>query len=204
MSGPRYFAVIPAAGRSVRMGSPKLLLPWQGKRVIDHLLAHYQASRVEHVVLVAHPDDHELIAAAEAGGAQVIAHSPPPVDMKESVQRGLRAIESRCSPGPLDGWLLAPADMPLLSAAVIDAVIAADTPTTEVLLPVRGEQRGHPVLFRWPLHQAVFDLPANRGVNALLRDRQPHTVEIADEGAYQDIDTFDVYSRLKQDAETND
>jgi CTP:molybdopterin cytidylyltransferase MocA len=33
------FAIIPAAGRSVRMGQPKLLLPWGQTTLLEHVLA---------------------------------------------------------------------------------------------------------------------------------------------------------------------
>ena len=51
------FAIIPAAGRSQRMGEPKLLLPWGQSTIIEHVLAVWCASRVEAVVMVVHPDD---------------------------------------------------------------------------------------------------------------------------------------------------
>ena len=56
----RSFAVIPAAGRSQRMGQPKLLLPWGRTTVIEHVLGVWRASRVTHTVIVVHPDDKFL------------------------------------------------------------------------------------------------------------------------------------------------
>ena len=35
-ANPRFFAIIPAAGYSRRMGAPKLLLPFRNATVIDH------------------------------------------------------------------------------------------------------------------------------------------------------------------------
>ena len=61
-SAPRFFGVIPAAGRSVRMGEPKLLLPWRDGTLIEHVLAQWLASRVACLTVVVHPEDVELAA----------------------------------------------------------------------------------------------------------------------------------------------
>ena len=57
---PRSFALIPAAGHSLRMGQPKLLMPVEGRPLILHMLAAWQASKVERVVVVVRPDDEQL------------------------------------------------------------------------------------------------------------------------------------------------
>ncbi|HMP05911.1 MAG TPA: NTP transferase domain-containing protein, partial [Lacipirellulaceae bacterium] len=56
----RSFAIVPAAGRSVRMGAPKLLLPVAGRPLIDHVLAAWSASRSTRIVVVVRGDDHAL------------------------------------------------------------------------------------------------------------------------------------------------
>jgi len=195
---PRTFAVIPAAGRSRRMGSPKLLLPWKSARVIDSVLTAYRESRVETFVLVAHPADTELIAAAKEGGAAVVALEPPPSDMKESVQRGLHYLAETAEPNQSDAWLLAPADMPLLSADIINQLIAADQSGDKILAPKKESKRGHPVLFRWSLAAQVFTLKEEEGVNALVAKHNVTDVAIEHEGAYADMDTPTAYKTLRQ------
>ena len=56
----RTFAIIPAAGRSQRMGQPKLLLPWRNSTIIEHVLAAWRASQVSHMLMVVHPADRQL------------------------------------------------------------------------------------------------------------------------------------------------
>ena len=57
----RSFAVVPAAGRSERMGAPKLLLPLGDSTVIEHVLAAWTASPVTRTVVVVRADDAELL-----------------------------------------------------------------------------------------------------------------------------------------------
>ena len=47
--------VILAAGRSVRMGKPKLLLPWGPTSVLGHLIREWQALRAKQVAVVCAP-----------------------------------------------------------------------------------------------------------------------------------------------------
>ena len=91
----RLFALIPAAGRSRRMGSPKLLLPWGGTTVIEHLLATLARPEICAVFVVVRPTDFILRATLARTAAIVIAADQDPPDMRDSVELGLTAIQDR-------------------------------------------------------------------------------------------------------------
>ena len=142
------FAVIPAAGRSLRMGQPKLLLPWGESTVLEHVLATWSASRVGRVILVVHPQDTEIVKRGAAAGAHVVQPETAPEEMKVSVQLALDYI-SHFAPSPTDAWLLAPADMPTLATATIDQLIAAYEKLLEVAFPNGLMDLGTKILIRW-------------------------------------------------------
>src|SRR5689334_18779678 len=96
------FAIVPAAGRSARMGRPKLLLPWGNSTVIERVLAVWQASRVSRVVVVVHPDDTQVAKLARGSGACVVVPSEPPPDMKVSVGHALSYLAQTCAPSTPD------------------------------------------------------------------------------------------------------
>src|SRR5580704_2609900 len=54
------FALIPAAGRSRRMGAPKLLLNFGGQTVLARLLAALETAGVGSRFVVVHPEDTEI------------------------------------------------------------------------------------------------------------------------------------------------
>ena len=193
-SPAQTYAIIPAAGRSVRMGSPKLLLPWGEKTVIETVIGAWKASRVSHVILTVHPDDAELARLARAAGAEVVVVDPPPVDMKASVLAGLDFVETKYRPGPQDAWLLAPADMPLLTARSIERLLDAWNENRlrdaqEILALSRAGRRGHPVLFPWPLVAAARRLAPEEGLNRLLEQFGCRELPGEDEGSFVDLDT---------------
>lgn len=200
-----FFAVIPAAGRSQRMGQPKLLLPWHDGTVLSAVLTAWKQSHVKHVVVVVHPDDEAVAAASRLLGAHVVVPPVGPAEMKDSVALGLAWIEARFAPPADAAWLLAPADMPLLSSQIIDTLLAAHQDNCcagqaaaplSILVPTSSGRRGHPVLFPWPLAAEVQKLAAGEGVNALFRRAAVHQIECGAAATPADIDTPGDYQRV--------
>jgi molybdenum cofactor cytidylyltransferase len=194
----RFFAIVPAAGRSVRMGRPKLLLPWGDATLVEQVLTAWRASRVNSVVVVVHPDDVKVAGLCRRAGAEVVTPRRPPEDMKASVGHALAHIGAQHAPTAADAWLLAPADMPGLSAALIDAVIAAhDAASPRVVVPTSSGRRGHPVLFPWSLAGEVPKLAAAAGLKELVNRHQCVEIAWPNASAFADVDTPEDYHRLR-------
>ena len=193
----RMFALIPAAGRSRRMGTSKLLLPWQGTTVIEHLIGTLTRPEIAAVVIVIRPDDHALQEAVQRTSAVAVIPDHEPPAMRDSIEIGLRAIRQRFAPAEEDGWLLIPADHPLLEQKVLDGLLTCwSQGDYEALLPTLGERRGHPTLLRWSLAARIEHLPPDVGVNTLLRS-SPNLVTAWPtdrESVLADLDTPEDYA----------
>lgn len=207
---PVFYAIIPAAGRSQRMGRPKLLLPWGGKTIVEHVLAAWRASRVDHAVMVVHPEDEHLAQLGRQCGCIVVRPDDPPAEMKVSVRIALAHVKREFCPVESDAWLLAPADMPTLSSAVIDMLIGAyraalgaggaTEPTiwaSTIWAPAAGGRRGHPVLFPWSLATEVERLGDAEGINALVARHPMRTIDAGAAAIFDDLDTPEDYERLR-------
>lgn len=192
----RFFAVIPAAGRSERMGTPKLLLPWGNRKLIEHVLEVWREGGVEHRIVVARHDDESLISICRDAGAIVCVPPTPPPEMKDSVAAALVLIEERFNPTSDDAWLLAPADLPLLSAQLIRRLQAEfQSSTTPVVVPRLPDGRtGHPVLFSWSLASKVPRL--TNGVKELLASEDIRYVPWQSSDDFRDVDIPDDYHSL--------
>lgn len=194
----RLFAVVPAAGASRRMGQPKLLLPWGASTVIEHLLGALVHPRVVARCVVVRPGDAPLAEAVTRAGARVIQPPFDPPEMKDSVLAALTAIERDWHPEPDEGWVLTPADQPLLPPGILDPLVAAwDEGDAEVLIPRHSGRKGHPVLFRWSLLPEIQQLGPSEGLNAIVRKpgRRVQTIELDAPGILVDVDTPDDYKR---------
>jgi molybdenum cofactor cytidylyltransferase len=198
----KRYAILPAAGRSRRMGEPKLLLPWGPyPTMLQATLASWQGSPVDEIVVVAHPDDEKVHQIVRQAGATLVIPAFVPREMKISIREGLRWLKYHRRPQPTDVWLLAPADTPQLSSPIIKALIDRHSQAPEsILVPCHGGYRGHPVLFPWVLAEEVERLGAEEGVNALLQRHVPVEVQLPDPRILEDVDTPDDYRRLQPPA----
>lgn len=180
------------------MGRPKLLLPWRGQTVIEHVLQAWMRSRVQHVVVTVHPDDEALAELCRRCGARVVVPAQPPPDMKTSVWLALQEARRALAPQPHDAWLLAPADMPSLQTATVDRLLAAYRPgDLRIVAPVWAGRRGHPIVLPLALADEVAALKADEGINALLGRVPVVEVDCPEMSIHEDLDTPDDYRRLR-------
>ena len=194
------YAILPAAGRSLRMGQPKLLMPWRDATVIEYVLRAWLASQVTQTIVVLHPEDTRLAEVCRGAGAEVVIAREPPLDMKASIRLGLEHVARR-HPRPEDVWLVAPADMPTLTAKIINQVLAAHRASDrQIAVPEHRGRRGHPVLFPWPLAEQVASLGPSEGLNALVEKGPMTAVPIDDPAVLADLDTPDDYQSLRNES----
>src|SRR4051812_30349558 len=92
---PRTFALIPAPGKSARMGRPKLALPLGGCTILERVIAALRGAGVDTVLVVLAPHSHDLIDLARATGAEVLALPEETPDMRATVERGLDWLAER-------------------------------------------------------------------------------------------------------------
>ncbi len=166
---------------------------------MDRLLAVLTSSVAQVAVVTRRTDIPLQAEVARCGGAVIISLSDPP-DMRASVELGLRWLERQFHPGPEDGWLMLPADHPVLSKTVIEQLVSLWQATPQaVVVPTFAGRRGHPLIAPWSLASRVFELPPDLGLNVLLRDPSVpvQTVAVDDAGILCDLDDPADYARLQ-------
>ena len=197
----RLFAVIPAAGLSRRMREPKLLLTLGGQTVIRRLLDALLAAGISRRIVVCRKHDAALQDEVQAAAAVAVCPDIDPPDMRTSVEHALRFLRETECPGPNDGWLLVPADHPMLDTSVLQQLIRHwhDT-SAKILVPGFDGKHGHPTFFRWSLAKAVVEISPNRGLNELLRRFAADVEEIpvTDPCILTDLDTPADFAELQR------
>jgi molybdenum cofactor cytidylyltransferase len=150
------------------------------------------------VVVVSRPDDDPLHEAVRRfPRVDLVIADQAPRDMKRSVEIGLQYFRSETI-GPGDRWLLAPADLPTLTARLIDRVIEAGRETRGIVVPTFDRRRGHPVSFPWSLADQVERLGDDQGINQLLEQHPVVELAIEADEYPQDVDTPEDYRRLRE------
>ncbi len=202
---PRIAAVVLAAGRSTRMGGAnKLLAEVGGRPMVRHVLDQVLASQAAAVVVVTghqREDIEGALRGAEDGERWRPVHNPDfAAGLSTSLHRGLAALAD-----DVDGALVCLADMPQVTAAVIDRLIAAFDPPEgrAICLPTWGGERGNPVLLARRYFAEVQAISGDLGARALIGEHADAVAEVAMDdlargsGVLEDVDTPDALSALR-------
>jgi len=111
------------------------------------------------------------------------------VGMGYSIAAGVRAA------GDAEGWLIVPADMPLLRPDSILAVAAALAHYPVAYAQHTGRQ-GHPVGFGTELYSELVNLQGDEGARRIVARYPSQAVNLDDPGVLVDVDTLDDLARL--------
>ena len=191
-------AIVLAAGRSTRMGRAKALLPiGSGETFLSRIVRTLRDAEVDDVVVVIGHEPQEIIADVARRGLAVRFAVNRDFDKGQlsSLVVGLNVIDR---PG-VAASLITLVDVPMVSATTVRAVVDRYRATrASVVRPVAGGRHGHPVI----VDRALFDQfraadPA-LGAKVVVREHaSAHgEVEVADAGAFLDVDTPDEYEEL--------
>lgn len=170
--------LILAAGRGERFrasggATHKLDALLGGRTVLSHVLEAVTASGLPHHVV--RPQGQ-----ATAG-------------MGDSIAAGVRATPQAA------GWLVLPADLPLVRPATLRAVALA--PPGPVCMPVFQGRRGHPVRFCADLGHALQSLSGDAGAASIVRAQEAadgvQRLPVDDEGVLLDVDTVEALARAE-------
>jgi len=184
--------IVLAAGSSLRMGEPKQLLRYRGITLLNHVIATAEASRLDHVVVVVGANAQAVRDSIESERATVVHNPDFQLPNMASVVVGASSVDA-------EAFLTLPADMPGISAEVINAVIdwwMAQSPWAA--LTEYRDRAGHPYL----LSQAALDEAADvEGPKVLWRmlshdDSGRVTRVTVDTTAPRDVNTPDDFEAL--------
>ena len=144
--------VLLAAGRSSRMGQPKLLLPWGGTSVLGHLLAQWNCLGARQTGVVCGAGDDALAAELERlefPAAGRIYNPAPERGMFSSIQAA-----SHWSGWNIDltHWAIVLGDQPHLRPETLSGLISFSAAhPDQVCQPARVGHGRHPVFFPRPV-----------------------------------------------------
>jgi molybdenum cofactor cytidylyltransferase len=145
--------VILAAGRSARMGRPKLLLPWAATSVLGHLIGQWQALRSRQIAVVCAPGNLPIRAELDRLGfpAQNLIINPAP---EQGMFSSIRcAAQWQGWQEDLTHWAIVLGDQPHVRPQTLRRVLDfSATHPARICQPARHGHARHPVL----LPKAVF------------------------------------------------
>jgi len=192
-------AIILSGGASQRMGSPKALLPYQGRPFLEHLLEVTRHPKISarRVVLGVHAEP--IAKAIHLPADEVVINTDWEKGQLSSIQAALNSL-----PVGLDGMLLCLVDHPLISANLVGDLIATFyTSNAPVVLPVFEGRRGHPVIFSAKLFPELQTASLDVGARAVV---WAHRTEISEfptneEGCVLNLNDPETFARVTRSAD---
>ena len=173
---PNVTAIVLAAGLSTRMGTPKPLLPWDGRTLVEYQVAQLRAAGIAEVIVVTGHEAGAVERALMSSDARLVHNPAYAAGRAGSVRTGALA-----APDGLEVLLLN-VDQPRpagVTRALLDAHRAAPA---LIAVPVYQGRRGHPALFAASLLRELRRVTDEReGLRAVMRAHAAAVREVPSE-----------------------
>ncbi len=195
-------AVVLAAGKSERMGTPKALMKFGDRTCLQLVLDTIFDSYLNHALVVLGSEGQSVFDEAHLAdypNVDAIIHEGWEDGQTSSVKAAIAELKKRS-----DSFLLFPVDFPLVTPSTIRAMVDLHLKRhqgTGVIVPSYQNRRGHPVLvetdvFRRPILELSNDRPLT---DVLFAD--PNKVEyvvVDSDEVVRDMDSPDDYDHIKR------
>jgi molybdenum cofactor cytidylyltransferase len=188
-------ALILAGGESRRMNSPKMLLPFDGKTIIEKVIDNVTASYVNRTIVVLGGYRDEIINVIKKYPVTFYYNENYKQGMLSSVKCGFRSM-----PADYRAALVFLGDQPMIAPEVTNAVIAAYNQTGKgIVIPVWNTKRGHPLLISAGYKDEIEKLEEKEGLRLLAQKFPEDVLEVETNTTtiLRDIDTPEDYAYEK-------
>lgn len=190
---PAVAAIIPASGRSSRMGTSKALLDADGKTFLERVAGALAAGGCGPLFVVVEDLRSPVAATARTAGCIPVGNPDPSEGPISSIRAALSVL-----PAEVEAFAICPVDHPRVEPSTVRALLedfaAHGAPVT---LPVHDGERGHPALFRRDLSDELRAPGLPEGARTVVERHggDVREVPVDDEGILVDIDTLPEYRR---------
>ena len=186
---PQVSAVVLAAGRSTRMGPVnKLVVRFEGRAMVRAVVDALEGSNVRPVVVVTGHEADRVRDALAGAGVRVVHNTEYRQGLSGTIRAGLAAL-----PQSAEGAVICLGDMPLVTSAHVDRLVAAFDPAEgrEICVPVFEGKRGNPVLFARRFFDEIAALRGDVGARHLIGEYEEYVCEVAidDRAVLVDVDS---------------
>ena len=185
------WAIVLAAGESRRMGTPKMLLPYNDVTIIEQVIRNLMDANVDRVVVVVGAGKEEIMKVTRRYDVFHCYNENYKSGMLSSVKCGFYSLPEGCLAA-----LIMPGDQPMTGPGEINRVISSFLENDRgLIMAVHNGKRGHPLIVDMKYLDEVLSLPGEDGLRALA-DRHPDDVleaDTDDPSVLRDIDTQEDY-----------
>lgn len=187
----KVWAIVLAAGKSTRMKQQKLLMPFNGKTIVETVIGKIRPVLKSNILIVLGSHYDEI--------SRIINRLPVKSCFNKNFENGMLSsviCGYNSLPENADAALVFLGDQPQISTEVIQAVINAWKQSEKgIVIPTFNGKRGHPVLIETGYTAEINQLDPEKGLRQLMQKNADDIFEVEIEGAeiLRDIDTPEDY-----------
>ncbi len=193
-------SIVLAAGKSERMGRPKMSLPWGNNTVIGQVVTTLISVGLEQVVVVTGGGREDVLQAVNSLPKEwpvSTVENPEYVagEMLSSLQVGVASLGEQG-----EAALIALGDQPQIEVDVVKAILSAYFQSgASLVIPSYAMRRGHPMLIARPLWAPLLALRSPQTLRDLIQAHSDQIlyVNVDTPSVLQDLDTPRDYQAFK-------
>lgn len=189
-------AIILAAGKSTRMGQPKMLLPWGTHTVLGQVILTFQQAGIEDIVVVTGGAHEAVDPIVKQHGARSVFNAEfTGGEMLSSLQCGVRAQMDQAQ-----ATLVGLGDQPQVQAVTVRSICDAfRQQASRLVVPSFRMRRGHPWLVERSLWNEILEMSSVQSPRDFLNQHADEIQYIAVETSsiLADLDTPEDYHNAR-------
>lgn len=190
--------IILAAGASSRMGSPKQLLMYAGKTLLQHSIQAALGSMARPVIVVLGAHEDAIKTNLENGNVQVVVNAAWQEGLASSIRYGINALVDTA---PFTAaTVLMVCDQPNVTALLLNDLIKTQQASSKpIVASSYNGILGVPALFHQSIFPELLKLKGDVGARFIIQEHIHETETIAFSKGNIDIDTETDYRQLYKD-----
>lgn len=184
-------AIIMASGYGRRMGKDKLLLPFRGKLLVEHIMEKVMECDFYNRIIVAR--DKRILSLGAKKGIKAIENNSAHNGQSQSIKLGIKNTLKG------NGYMFFTGDQPLIQIGTIRLLMDAfNKNSNSIIVPRFGDKRGNPVIFPVRFVEELMLIEGDKGGKAVINNHIKDIIFVDIENEYElmDIDTFEDYEKI--------
>ena len=187
--------IILAAGRSARLGSPKQLLSYRGKTLLQHTIDTALESQASPILVVLGSGKDAIKKELEQKQVFILENSSWESGMASSISCGLTNLQELAPESK--AVILMVCDQPFVNAKLLNNLITKHKDTRQsIVASSYANTLGTPALFHQSLFSELLVLEGESGAKSLIKKYSLQTGFVSFNQGSIDIDTRENYRNL--------
>ncbi len=189
--------IILAAGQSSRLGSPKQLLTYKGKNLLQHTVDEALETGCSSVLVVLGTDNELLRNELKDKPVIIIENKGWEEGMASSIRCGLETIANTILRP--DSIIFMVCDQPYVSSSLLLNLMKKKNETGKhIVASSYNDEAGTPALFHRSFFPALMELKGDKGARKLISYNPEQVATVPFPEGEKDIDTKEDYELLNQ------